>query len=71
MNDFTLIKGGTRASECIECIEKLLFLYEIFQIDSNNQRVRKINGYSQYTFQKVFSAPFYEKSGGSFSENCY
>ena len=26
-----------RASECIECSEKLLFLYEIFQIDSNNQ----------------------------------
>ena len=37
MNDFTVIKGGTRASECIECSEKLLFLYEIFQIDSNNQ----------------------------------
>ena len=39
-------KGGTRASECIEseliltlieCSEKLLFLYENFQIDSNNQ----------------------------------
>ena len=34
-------KGGTRASECIECSEK--FLYENFQIDS--KRVR-INGYS-------------------------
>ena len=32
-------KGGTRASECIECSEKFLFLYENFQImiDSNNQ----------------------------------
>ena len=30
-------KGGTRASECIECSEKLLFLYETFQNDSNNQ----------------------------------
>ena len=30
-------KGGKRASECIECGERLLFLYEIFQIDSNNQ----------------------------------
>ena len=30
-------KGGTRASECIECCEKFLFLYENFQIDSNNQ----------------------------------
>ena len=29
-------KGGTRASECIECSEKFL-LYENFQIDSNNQ----------------------------------
>ena len=37
VNDFTVIKGGTRASECIECSENLLFLYEIFQIDSNNQ----------------------------------
>ena len=35
--DFTVIQGGTRASECIECSEKLLFLYEIFQIDSNDQ----------------------------------
>ena len=35
---FTVIyKGGTCASECIECSEKLLFLSEIFQIDSNNQ----------------------------------
>ena len=25
------------ASECIECSEKFLFLYEIFQIDSNNE----------------------------------
>ena len=31
-------KGGTRTSECIECDEELLFLYEIFQIYSNNQR---------------------------------
>ena len=38
-------KGGTRASECIECSEKFLFLYENFQIDS--KRVRR-NGYSQY-----------------------
>ena len=30
-------KGGTRASECDECSEKVLFLYENFQIDSNNQ----------------------------------
>jgi len=30
-------KGGTRDSECIECSEKFLFLYENFQIDSNNQ----------------------------------
>ena len=30
-------KGGTRASECIECSENFLFLYENFQIDSNNQ----------------------------------
>ena len=30
-------KGGTRASECIESSEKFLFLYENFQIDSNNQ----------------------------------
>ena len=30
-------KGGTRAGECIECSEKFLFLYENFQIDSNNQ----------------------------------
>ena len=30
-------KYGTPASECIECSEKFLFLYEIFQIDSNNQ----------------------------------
>ena len=30
-------KGGTCASECIECSEKLLFLSEIFHIDSNNQ----------------------------------
>ena len=29
--------GGKRASECIECSEKFLFLYENFQIDSNNQ----------------------------------
>ena len=29
--------GGTRASECIECSEKFLFLHENFQIDSNNQ----------------------------------
>ena len=28
---------GTRASECIDCSEKFQFLYEIFQIDSNNQ----------------------------------
>ena len=48
-------KGGTRASECIECSEKFLFLYENFQIDSKKQtclikkRVRIINGYSQYT----------------------
>ena len=48
-------KGSTHASECIECSEKFLFLYENFQIDSNNQtcwikkRVRIINGYSQYT----------------------
>ena len=35
---FTLSpKGGTRASECIECSEKFLFLFETFQIDSNNQ----------------------------------
>ena len=40
-------KGGTRASECIECSEKFLFSYENFQIDS--KRVRIINGYSQYT----------------------
>ena len=26
-----------RASECIECSEKSLFLFEIFQIDSSNQ----------------------------------
>ena len=39
-------KGGTRASECIECCEKFPFLYENFQIDS--KRVR-INGYSQYS----------------------
>ena len=30
-------KGGTRASECIECSENFLFLYKNFQIDSNNQ----------------------------------
>ena len=30
-------KGRTRASECTECSEKFLFLYENFQIDSNNQ----------------------------------
>ena len=30
-------KEDTCASECIECREKLLFLCEIFQIDSNNQ----------------------------------
>ena len=30
-------KGGTRASESIECSEKFLFLFENFQIDSNNQ----------------------------------
>ena len=30
-------KGGTRASECIECSEKFLILYENFQIDSKNQ----------------------------------
>ena len=36
-------KGGMRASECIECNEKFLFLFENFQIDS--KRVR-INGYS-------------------------
>ena len=51
-------KGGTRASECIECSEKFLFLYENFQIDSQ-------------TFQKILSTPFYDKSGGSFSENYY
>ena len=34
---FITTKGGTCASECIECSEKLLFLYEISQIDSNNQ----------------------------------
>ena len=63
-------KGGTRASECIECSEKFLFLYENFQIDS--KRVR-INGYSQYTVisEKIFYTPFYDKSGGSFSENYY
>jgi len=33
----TMREGGTRASECIESREKLLFLYEIFQIDSSNQ----------------------------------
>ena len=31
------VKGGTPASECIECSEKLLFLYEIFEIYLNNQ----------------------------------
>ena len=67
-------KGGTRASECIECSEKFIFLYENFQIDSNNQiceikkRVRIINGYSQYT---VILENIYDKSGGSFSENYY
>ena len=30
-------KGCTRASECIECSEKFLFLYQNFQIDSKNQ----------------------------------
>ena len=30
-------KGGTGASERTECSEKFLFLYENFQIDSNNQ----------------------------------
>ena len=57
-------KGGTRASECIECSEKFLFLYETFQIDSNNQicqikkRVRIINGYSQYSHIRKYS-PFH------------
>ena len=31
------LKEVLRASECIEFSEKLLFLYENFQIDSNNQ----------------------------------
>ena len=30
-------KGGMHASECNVCSEKFLFLYENFQIDSNNQ----------------------------------
>ena len=30
-------KEGKRASECIECSENFLLLYENFQIDSNNQ----------------------------------
>ena len=64
-----LLKGGTRASECIECSEKFLFLYENFQIDSKTVR---INGYSQYTvISEISSTPFYDKSGGSFSENYY
>ena len=49
-------KGSTRASECIECSEKFLFVYENFQIDSNIQTcsVNKKKGknnkrYSQYT----------------------
>ena len=33
----TMREGGTRAIECIECSEKFLFLYEIFEIDSNKQ----------------------------------
>ena len=37
-------KGGTRASECIEWSEKFLFLYETFQIDSNNQNCFKKKG---------------------------
>ena len=32
-------KGGTRASECIKFSGNFLFLYENFQIDSNNQNL--------------------------------
>ena len=55
-------KGGTRASECIECSEKFLFLYEHFQIDS--KRVR-INGYSQYTVisENILHSILWQKRG--------
>ena len=66
-------KGGTRASECIECGEKFLFLYENFQIDSKRGR---INGYSQYTVISeniLNSTPlhFMTRAGAAFSENYY
>ena len=37
----TMCEGGTRAIECIEFSEKFLFLYEIFQIDTNNETKEK------------------------------
>ena len=66
-------KGGTRASECIECREKFLFLYETSQIDLLNKKKSKNNKrlFPRQSFQKIFSSPFYEKSGCSFSENYY
>ena len=70
-------KGGKRASECIECSEKFLFLYENFQIGSNNQiRWIKKKGKNNKRLFPIHShfrkySPFYDKSCGSFSENYY
>ena len=55
-------KGGTCASECIECSEKFLFLYENFQIDS--KRVR-INGYTQYTVISYSPLHFMTRAGAA------
>ena len=37
LEEVRVLVNALRASECIECSEKFLFLYENFQLDSNNQ----------------------------------
>ena len=62
-------KGGTRASECMECSEKFLFLYEIFQTDSNNQTKKRKKNRRLFPihshFRKYCPLHFMKKAGAA------
>ena len=57
-------KGGTRASECIECSEKFLFLYENFQIDSKWVRINGIFPIHSH-FRKYSPLHFMTRAGAA------